>query len=274
VANLRDFRAGLVRNHVMSKIRRVLAVLPWVVALAGTGAWASPRIALVYKGPGACDEGCSDAAALVAEMAGFKAVYVGPSEKDPKLFERAAVWVQPGGQSSVVAKSMNPELKDLIRAFVKGGGAYVGFCAGGFYATDLIGTTGNKGLGLIPGRTELYHGVPDTGGAILDIQWGGVHREIYWEGGPAFYPTQSNSSTVGSPGAGVEITATYPDGTAASVRATYGAGRVYVTGLHPEAPRAWRTFYHLNDADGLDYALAVKMLETVPGTFLMPAASN
>jgi glutamine amidotransferase-like uncharacterized protein len=212
----------------------------------------SKRDALVYRGPGSCDEGCSEAAALMAEMAGFNPVYVGPNEMHPKLFDNAAIWIQPGGKSTAVGHAMSESLKNRIRAFVHDGGAYVGFCAGGFYATEKIGTTNDRGLGLIVGRSRLYKKVKGQA-AVLDLSWGGSRRSIYWEGGPAFYPPPS--------GAGVDITATYPDGTAASIRGIYGTGRVYVTGMHPEAPQSWFDYFHLKDGDGLDHELAVDMIQ-------------
>lgn len=210
------------------------------------------RDALVYRGPGSCEEGCSESAALMAELAGFNPVFVGPTETDPKLFDNAAIWIQPGGKSTAVGRAMTEALKNRIRAFVHGGGAYVGFCAGGFYATERIGTTRDRGLGLIVGRSRLYRKVKDEA-AILDLSWGGSRRQVYWEGGPAFYPPPS--------GAGVDITATYPDGSAASIRGIYGTGRVYVTGMHPEAPQSWLDYFHLDDSDGLDHELAVDMIK-------------
>jgi hypothetical protein len=44
------------------------------------------------------------------------------------------------------------------------------------------------------------------------------------------------------------------------VRASYGEGRVSVSGVHPEAPQWWRDYYKLQDSDGLDYDLAVGMI--------------
>jgi hypothetical protein len=206
--------------------------------------------ALVYRGPGACDEGCSDAAALVASHAGLNPVFVGPSENDPSIFENAVIWIQPGGYSKTAADNMTDQLKGWLKSFVSQGGGYVGFCAGGFLATAHIGDLTDPGLGLIPGSSSLYRNSP-TGASVLPIEWGGVTRQVYWEGGPAFYVSAQS---------GAQVTATYPDGTAASIRARYGSGRVYVTGLHPEAPQRWRNYYGLSDSDGLDYDLAVGMI--------------
>lgn len=187
----------------------------------------------------------------MAQQAGLSPIFVGPSESNHGVFKNAVVWIQPGGTSKTVGMNMTEELKGWIREFVMGGGGYVGFCAGGFYATSKIGSLDDPGLGVIPGTSHLYENAPDHVG-VFPITWNGRQRSVYWEGGPSF--------TVPTKGAGAEITATYPDGSAASVRASYGLGRAYVTGLHPEAPQFWRNYYRLDDADGLDYDLAVDMI--------------
>ena len=188
-----------------------------------------------------------------SQMAGLNPVFVGPAEKDPNIFKNAVVWVQPGGASREVGRNMTASLKQRIRDFVNGGGAYVGFCAGAFYATDRIGELSDKGLGLIHARTALYDKV-DGDAAILELKLkDGKSRQIYWEGGPAIYPPKDGKISY-------EVMATYPDGSAASVRAAYGEGRVYIIGAHPEAPQWWRDYYKLVDSDGLDYDLAVDMI--------------
>lgn len=43
----------------------------------------------------------------------------------------------------------------------------------------------------------------------------------------------------------------------------YGNGKVFITGLHPEAPQSWRTYYGINDSDGLDFDLVDEMISWV-----------
>lgn len=210
---------------------------------------AAPARALVYKGAGSCEEDCSESSAAIAKLAGFEPIFVGPTETDPAIFEGAAIWIQPGGVSSTAAKAMDPLLKDNIRAFIAKGGGYVGFCAGAFLSTAIIGSTKNEGLGIMPGRTVLYESKEPA--LTLDVSWEGHSRHLYWEGGPFFKFEKADP---------VEITATYADGTVASARSTYGKGRVYVTGPHPEAPQYWRDYFKLTDPDGLDDDLAVDMI--------------
>jgi glutamine amidotransferase-like uncharacterized protein len=209
------------------------------------------NLALVYKGPGSCPEECSESAAHVAELAGYKAVYVGPQELNAD-FAHAKVWIQPGGHSSEVAEAMLPELKQAIRNFVASGGAYVGFCAGGFYAGETFHNDTESGLGLLPGKA-LYEEALDQydKGVVIDVTWLGELRSVYWEGGPYF---------VLRPTPGFEITAVYPSRHAAAVQGPFGSGRVAVAGFHPEAPKWWRDDVPGHDTDGQDEDIAVDMI--------------
>ena len=49
----------------------------------------------------------------------------------------------------------------------------------------------------------------------------------------------------------------------ATAAAMYGNGKVFITGLHPEAPQSWRTYYGINDSDGLDFDLVDEMISWV-----------
>lgn len=210
-------------------------------------------IALVYDGPGACPEDCSIASADTARMAGFTPKMVGPDalnenstpEQIANLFKDVAIWVQPGGKSRDAYLAITPTLRNALIQFIKGGGGYVGFCAGAFITTKWIGTTGVQGFGIFPGSTAPL----GTGSLRETVKWNGKTREIYFEGGPYMYNVDSS----------VEVTAYYDDGkTIASARTNYGQGRVYITGPHPEAPDWW---WNGKDPDGNDRDLAIEMMK-------------
>ena len=214
------------------------------------------KIALVYQGPGACEEGCVPAAADVATRAGLKVLLVGPTETDSHLFDNAAVWIQPGGKSSQVSKAMSDALKERIRAFVSGGGAYVGFCAGGFFSTSEIRNDGVRGLGLVPGKSLPFESPHDAD--ILAVDWRTRARQMYFEGGPYFdVPAEDLQS------GRVRVMSTYADGKIAALVTHFGQGRVSVTGLHPEAPQYWRDYYKITDTDGVDFDQAQDMMNDV-----------
>lgn len=227
----------------------------FALLLAQASAFAAGT-ALVYDGPGSCPEDCTKAAALMAERAGLTPILVKPSETNPEIFRGAALWVQPGGQSGVAYRAMVPELRERIVKFVRDGGSYAGFCAGGFLTGRYLRDGVMVGFDMLKGSVHLYEQVKDNP-IMLDLQWNGQTRHVYWEGGPYF---DLKDATTGRDNPDVQVVATYPNGAAATVRFMHGAGRVSVTGLHPEAPEWWRTDSKLTDRDGLDYDLADEMI--------------
>lgn len=256
-----------------------LLSLVLIFLCAGESAFSQEKIALIYKGPGSCEpssitSGCSDASAVIAKMAGFKPIFVGvEGVQDPSLLKKAKVWIQPGGRARIQVQKMSSLLKEQIRTFVNNGGGYVGFCAGGFLATEHFGWVDTNpdnsfeadALGLLKGNSRYFDEYDSElndflMAKILPVKWEGANRQIYWELGPYF-----DSSTTST--AGYEVTAYYPPtpkGTKAmSVRGMFGKGKVYVTAVHPEAPADWRKYYRLNDQDGVDLDLAVRMVKWV-----------
>jgi len=213
------------------------------------------KIALIYIGPGSCDEDCSKAAYEMAELAHLKPRYVGPHDTDPELFKNAAVWIQPGGKSRIVSINMDPELKFNLKKFIFSGGGYVGFCAGGFYSTQKISDTEFEGLGILPGENRLLNEKAEF--IVLPLLWLGKKAHVYWEGGPYFLPPPPHQQK----GFNYQILAYYADGTAATVQAKYGLGNVVVTGVHPESPLWWKASEKLQDLDGDDFNLAVDMIQ-------------
>lgn len=239
-------------------------------------------LALVYKGPGSCETyqeylGCSESVALMAKKAGFDVQYVGPGIPTVD-FSKASVWLQPGGRVKAQVEAMSPELLHKIKNFVFQGGGYVGFCAGGFLATETFGWMSTdpetkvktpyeaKGLGLFPGKSSLYTGYDKLLGDDLialtaETVWNGQTRHIYWELGPYFSAANTKKA---------EVISYYLNSKgqndlkhAMTIRGTFGKGKVFVTAVHPEAPLNWSTYYNLNDIDGEDFDLAVDMIKWV-----------
>jgi len=226
----------------------VLLLIVTFILSFSSRALAAPK-ALVYNGAGACEENCAKAAYDIAAKAGFDPVYVGDDEADSKIFDSAAVWIQPGGHASLAMNVMSDTLKTNLKNFINNGGGYVGFCAGAFVATEKVGNTKVNGLGIIGGNTTLF----GSGVDLKKFTWNGSERYLYWEGGPYFSNMPSTVEQIGA----------YPGGSSATVRTSYGKGRVYITGAHPEAPQQWKDYNRLNDPDGDDSDLVVQMLSWV-----------
>ncbi len=231
-------------------------------------------LALIYKGPGSCEtsgriSGCSEMAAEMASLAGYRTQFVGPTDHDRTLFLAAKLWIQPGGRARIQTQTMSSALKKQIVEFVKNGGGYVGFCAGGFLATEKFGWETKEGpfeatgLGLIRGKSFYYDKfdkeLSETLLAkMIQVSWAGINRWIYWELGPYF--TQESLDGTRS-----TAVAHYPrfgddDAPILAIRGYFGRGRFFVSATHPEAPNSWREFYGIEDPDGVDFDHAVEMI--------------
>ena len=210
--------------------------------------------ALVWGGPGACKDGCVEAAVHVTKLAGFDPMIVTPENFDASLFETAKVWVQPGGKSGSASNAMGAANREILKKFIADGGGYVGFCAGAFLTTPKVGETRVAGLGIIDGRTRVYRkakGYPSVEKMITPDGF----RFHYWEGGPWFQFTNSQAAKV-------TVKSRYNTTNAINaVESTYGKGRISVSGTHPEAPQWWYDDSNIVDTDGLDNQIAADMVK-------------
>lgn len=210
--------------------------------------------ALVWGGPGACQDGCIEAAVHVTKMAGFDPMIVTPENFDPSLFETAKIWIQPGGKSDLVSNSLGAVNREVIKKFISRGGGYVGFCAGAFLTTPKVGQTSIHGLGIISGKTEVYRWAQSYPSVEKMLTPSG-ERYNYWAGGPWFSFTQKQLKNI-------TVKSRYSTTKAISaVETTFGKGRISVSGTHPEAPQWWYDYAQLVDIDGLDNQIAVDMIK-------------
>jgi glutamine amidotransferase-like uncharacterized protein len=210
--------------------------------------------ALVWGGPGACQDGCIEAALHVTKLAGFEPMLVTPANFDASLFETAKIWVQPGGKSGTASNALGAANREIIKNFVSNGGGYVGFCAGAFLATPKVGQTRVTGLGIIDGKTKVYRKASGYPSVEKMITPEGI-KYHYWEGGPWFSFTTSQLQKVT-----VKSRYNKTNGINA-VETTYGKGRISVSGTHPEAPQWWYDDGQIKDADGLDHQVAADMIK-------------
>lgn len=201
----------------------------------------SAGLALVYRGPASLP-GCPEAVAelLCASSRRLRVEFVGPRESrqlGAASLADATLYAQPGGAELDDAyRHLRPHRKD-IRRFVAAGGRYLGFCLGGYLAGS------SPGFGLLPGDTDQYittelATVHTDRDAVVEVNWRGWPRQLYFQDGPYFQLEPRTDTTV---------LATYPNQAVAASVSSFGRGRVGVVGPHPEADADWFTDAALRD---------------------------
>lgn len=215
-------------------------------------------VALIYRGPAAIP-GCPEAVAALIRRTGwdFHVRYVGPGEPaklSAATLRGAALYAQPGGgELDDGYRHMRPHAAD-IRAYVAGGGRYLGICLGGY----LAGAT--PGFGLLPGDADRFITSPGASvhtdrDTIVDVRWRSRPRRLYFQDGPYFW-THKRAP-------GVTVLARYTNGRIAALVAPYGRGRIGVAGPHPEATADWYEEYRLVNPDGVDPAPGLDLVDTL-----------
>jgi glutamine amidotransferase-like uncharacterized protein len=250
---------------------KALPALAGLFFLTASMANADARpLALVYVGRGAMWPSITGAK-RVAELAGFEVQEVDGSLQDVSVFDRAQVWIQPGGSSLTARETLGERLMSVVREFVERGGGYVGFCAGGFLSTEKVGSTGVLGFGFVPGSTR-YHIEKDADAFLTEKVWTPEgERWVFFAGGPQWVVSESELQAVHG-----RVIARASDGQVIALEADYGRGKVVVSGFHPEADVLWKTSSLIAagrfdesemsnpdfkvDNDGDDYDFAVNMI--------------
>ena len=160
---------------------------------------------------------------------------------------KADVLVVPGGSSKTIKADIGPRGAERIRSFVRAGGGYIGTCAGCCLALDEKADP-DRGIGLMPyrrigskGHLMLPVAFNAAGAAALGLEEG--TREISYSRGPVMEPVATDDPAkcfaewgtyAGEDHASTNRTFRMP-GQTAVVGGTYGKGRVFAIGLHPEA---------------------------------------
>lgn len=171
--------------------------------------------------------------------------------------DSCALLVFPGGRDLPYQFDLQGRANERIRVWVEGGGKYVGFCAGAYYAARRVefevGTplevVGERELGFFPGacRGTAFPGFEygTSAGArecrlVLDRtawrdHWSASPEEavVWYNGGGAFFLDE------GQAGKGVTVLGRYDElegKPAAGVRCDVGKGRAVLWAVHPEHP--------------------------------------
>ncbi|KAK1979828.1 biotin-protein ligase [Colletotrichum cereale] len=163
-----------------------------------------------------------------------------------------ALLVIPGGGDLGYCRVLNGPGNRRIADFVRGGGAYLGFCAGAYYGSRqcefevgnrTLEVVGSRELAFFPGTCRggafkgfEYHSERGARAVRLAVKEGFAEGEVlsYYNGGGVFVDADRFN--------GVEVLARYADdidvdggtGQAAVIACKIGSGNVILTGPHPE----------------------------------------
>lgn len=201
--------------------------MPGRRARAPEGPWAA-----VYRGRGAVP-GCVEPVAELLAERGLEVRHVGPGERlglTRAVRSGPAVLAHPGGGELEDEWRRVRRDADAVRAYVAGGGRYLGLCLGAYLAGAM------PGYALLPGDTDQWCSRPGadvrhTGDAVTTVRWAGMPRQVYVQDAPVLEVDEAR----------VRVLARYGDGGVAALACRYAEGRVVVSGPHPEAPAGWST---------------------------------
>lgn len=168
----------------------------------------------------------------------------------------------PGGADLPYCAALNGPGNVRIRRFVEQGGAYLGICAGAYYASarcefeegTKMEVVGERELAFFDGvaRGTAYPGfdyLVDTGAHAAPLYWSQGECVIYCNGGSGFIGRGGESADRSS-----EVLAWYADESvarrlnprraqapvAAIVRCAVGKGVAVLSGVHAELSEEWR----------------------------------
>ena len=239
------------------KIKSLIAVAVVAAAAgcmgpgAGNGVAASdaekPLRVAVFVGGGARNIGVFRWLELTARAKNVVATPVDGEAVRGGALDSADVLVMPGGSSVEEAKTLGPDGREKVKAFVRNGGGYVGTCAGCCLLMEP-----SKGhpdmLNMIPfkfgpsgGKAEISIAFNRRAEELAGIKKGS--QLIRYSEGPVPLPS------IPVKDADVEVVATYNGdinakgdkerpsmaGQAAAIAGTYGKGRLFVLAVHPES---------------------------------------
>ncbi len=200
----------------------------------------------VFVGEGPRGRGCVSWLQLVESSPELELVLVDAEMIRVGALDKVDVLVMPGGASSLEKRDLAPEGAKRIRDFIRGGGGYIGTCAGCCLALEEKGTP-HCGISLIPfnrigskGGFMMPISLNDRGAAAMGMQPG--EYKVRYHGGPVLVPSTNSVAD-----AKVEVWGTYASdfdcpksslkmfGGIALVGGTYGKGRIFTIACHPES---------------------------------------
>ncbi|SPO07552.1 related to BPL1 - biotin holocarboxylase synthetase [Cephalotrichum gorgonifer] len=218
---------------------------------------------LVYTGPGSTVESVKHALHTLRRLLPHNAItpVSAAALTNEPWTATCALLVFPGGADLGFCSSLDGPANRRIAEYVRRGGRYLGFCAGGYYGSarcefevgnGALEVVGARELGFFPGTCRGgafagfgYHSEAGARAAKVGVERGAFGEgedfgdgevAIYYNGGGVFVGAEEMRDK------GVEVLASYRDdldvecggGRAAVVYCKVGDGAAILTGPHPE----------------------------------------
>ena len=218
--------------------------------VAAFDAESAPLRVAVFVGEGARSTGAFSWIEIATMAENVVATPVDGEAVRRGALDAADVLVMPGGSAHVEANDLGAEGREKVKAFIRGGGGYIGTCAGFYLVTKPTGGRRKDYLGLIPfvdtkdggnGRAEVMFEFNGLAGKLAGIKKG--RKKMCYSHGPV--PVRSKDEVEGTK---AEVVATYAcdynpksvpslskAGHPAAVAAECGKGRMFVFTCHPES---------------------------------------
>lgn len=222
--------------------------------LMASSAPARESYALIYNGPTA-DQASTEAISSVVQQLGLTVRYIANLDDLPTQLGDARVFIIGGTDDDVepLLQRFTPTLRTTLKTYLRQGGRYLGIC-GGAYLASLGWPEEDRfveGLALVPAQSDGYD--QDFEAKIYPVTWLGETRQMYYQAGPSFALAESPEI--------VARLAYFEDRQLAALMSTFGAGKVAVSGPHPEAPDSWRAEALKGDQMDRNIDLALQLLQ-------------
>ncbi|MFP6739282.1 MAG: BPL-N domain-containing protein [Planctomycetota bacterium] len=204
-------------------------------------------LAALYDGGGTGGNGVANVTRQLHPLSKVVLCNIGPSDIADGVLGQFDVSIFPGGSGSGIARAIGKEGRVHVQQFVRGGGGYLGICAGGYLAAANY----QWSLGIVDARTITgKHWLRGRGKVKIELTEEGrrvfgdfkLPLDVTFANGPIVSPAgldqlpdfeplaiyRTEHAENGSP-AGLQV------GTPAIVAGRCGSGRVISISPHPEA---------------------------------------
>lgn len=201
-------------------------------------------IVFIYSGPGVSKESLEQTSAAFSNVSiNYRVESIIPQQViEDEWEEKAVLFVLPGGSDLPYVKFLNGKGNKKLRNYVEAGGAFLGICAGSYYAGNYVDfakgsaieVRGERELALFPGTVRgpllcdyVYGSHQGARAAKIYSTFGDKDEyTVFYNGGGYFEIPAGNTHVLAT----YDRDKAYP----AIIECSYGKGVVILSGVHIE----------------------------------------